>query len=208
MDFIYIGNQFLLASRFVLFYDLFSNHSCSGLSLHSQILYLISNFLHFLYDGYYRENVDKVILFTNFLVNIFVICIIFFNFWKTYDKKHDTFNFLFAITASLIISFIATPKMSKNAYFWTVSLWIDIFAILSQLILFQRTSQTTVISKLYIACLGIEKICLFADILVHFDKESVNFYTIAILIQALIYGDFVYEYVVGIFYGSEELLPL
>ena len=208
MDFVYIGNQFLLLSRFVLFYDLFSKNSCSGLSLHSQILYLISNFLHLLYDGFYRENVDYLLLLSNLIVNILVIAFIYFSYWKTYDKKHDTFNFMFAIIASIFLSFIATPKMTKKAYFWTSSLWIDIFAILAQLILFQRTIQTTVISKSYIACLGLQKIFLFIDIVVHFDKESINFYTISILIQSLIYSDFVYEYIVGIFYGSEQMLPL
>ena len=204
----YFAEQAMLVSRLVLFYEMANKKSCAGLSLHSQILGFLSNILHVLYGNRWKDVYEMCFHMSNVISSIIIISLILLKYRSTYDKKHDKFNSVFAIIASLIIAYFATPKITKKTYLYSFSLCIETFAILPQLVLLQRSSRGSVVSKFYVFCIGCSKILLLVDIIVTFDKRSISFYNITVAIQALLYSDFVYEYINSIVHGMEYALPL
>lgn len=206
----YLADISHLISIIMLLYKMLRKRSCKGISLKTQILYLIV-FVTRYYDNIFQEPLYNI-FFKLFYLSTSVLFVVLMKtvLKPTYHKTHDTFNIYILIATCLPIAFFTSKYREISEILWTFSLWLESVTILPQLFLLRRTQRIDLLSTDYIFFLGIYRLFY---ILNWIRKAFVKSRTYPIVwttgfIQTALYFDFLYYYIKAKITGNTFALPI
>ncbi|KAG7666057.1 erd2 [[Candida] subhashii] len=206
-----LGDLSHLASIFILLYAIEQNRSINGLSLKTQVMYVL------VYVTRYLDLFTKFYSFYNSVLKVFFIAssiytvyVMTYKYQKTIKNDIDTFPVKYLVGASAVAGLIITHKYSIGEVVWSFSLWLEALAILPQLFILQRFGEAENITTHYIFALGIYRALYIPNWIYryfvegHFDYVSV----LAGILQTAIYSDFFYIYYTKVMKGKKFELPV
>ena len=152
----FIGDGLMLLSRIIMLKKIYDSKSVSGLSLKTQMLYLIvyiCRYLDLTWVTYKRVSFGKEYIkwleiynswFKIFLIfyHFYILYLIGVKFKKTYHKRYDSFPLSVILVLGCIISFVLSYRLFFFADFcYTLSLILESVAILPQLVMTQESED-------------------------------------------------------------------
>lgn len=207
----FLADLLHLASVFILLYSINRNKSVNGLSLKTQVLYVMVFVTRYLdiftqYVSLYNT-VMKIVFISS---SCYVVYLMSVKYAKSIRENIDTFPARYVIGASAILSLIFTHKYTVREVLWSFSLWAEAGAILPQLFMLQRTGSAENITTHYIFALGLYRALYIPNWFYRYFTEK-HFDYIAFLagvVQTLVYSDFFYIYYTKVMQGKSFELPV
>lgn len=199
----YVGDILAVSSKLALVRKIANTKSLSGISLKTQMLYLIvyiTRYLDLLYLGgswsaerAYNQSMKIVyIAFQVYLVTQF-----YGPYKYTYSKKYDTFNIPIFLVVSAALSLIFKNDTSTvgeyvDEYAYTVSLFLESLAILPQLALSQDCGEIEKLTTISITLLGLYRLnyLVYFLVLVVAGRSVDTLMIVTSLVQSVLYIDF------------------
>ena len=203
----FIGDGLMLLSRIIMLKKIYDSKSVSGLSLKTQMLYLIvyiCRYLDLTWVTYKRVSFGKEYIkwleiynsgFKIFLIfyHFYILYLIGVKFKKTYHKRYDSFPLSVILVLGCIISFVLSYRLFFFADFcYTLSLILESVAILPQLVMTQESEDCESMTSKYIVFLGLYRL----NYLVYFIFKKITGEYVDLLmmftslIQTILYIDF------------------
>ena len=207
----FFGDLSHLASIVILLLAIEKNRSTAGLSMKTQLLYVliyVTRYLNLFTKYYSLYNSLLKIFFIG--SSIYTVYIMGTKYRKTIQEDIDTFPFKYLVLGSAISALVFCHKYTFREVMWSFSIWLEAVAILPQLYILQRTGEAENITTHYIFSLGIYRALYIPNWIYryfvegHFDYISV----LAGIIQAVIYSDFFYIYYNKVMKGKKFELPV
>lgn len=207
----FFGDLSHLASIFILLYAIEQNRSINGLSLKTQVLYVIvylTRYLDLFTKFYSLYNTVLKIFFIG--SSVYTVYVMVYKYQKTIKEDIDNFPVKYLVGASAVCGLVVTHKYSVGEVVWSFSLWLEALAILPQLFILQKTGEAENITSHYIFALGIYRALYIPNWIYryfaegHFDYVSV----LAGILQTAIYSDFFYIYYTKVMKGKKFELPV
>jgi ER lumen protein retaining receptor len=166
----FTGDAFLVASRAVVLKKILETHSVSGISLQTQIVYLVTmmcrylDLVHFGSSKITKIKIYNTLMKSFFLYyQVYIIFLMMYKYKNTYNKKHDNFNLpvLFGFSAAIAL-FVKGETFGFfnyiEEYLYTYSLIIESLAILPQLVMIQEAGDCESLTSHYIFLLGLYRL--------------------------------------------------
>ncbi|XP_077228178.1 ER lumen protein-retaining receptor-like [Tasmannia lanceolata] len=198
------GDVTRLMSFLILLFNIHTNKSCAGISLKTQELYAIIFASRYLDIFTLFISLYNTIMKLNFFGSSFTIV------WYmrrhkivhgSYDKEQDTFRHLFLILPCLLLALVFNTKFTFQEVMWTFSLYLEVVAMLPQLVLLQRTKNVDNMTGQYVLLLGAYRAFYILNWIYRYFTElyyGLNYFhwinLISYLLQMLLYADFLYYY--------------
>lgn len=199
---------------------MFTRRSCNGVSLKTQLLYLVVFLARYINTGLFSPPVYNIIFkFFYIFSQIFICVLMLTKLKKTYEKRHDTFQIIYVMIIMIPIAWISMPYRSQLAWFsknwftyflFSYSLWIESVAIFPQLFLLQRSGKVDVLNREYVFFLSIYRLFYVLNWIYKMvvdSKSTPNVVWITGILQTLIYSDFIYYYIKMRITGRDQALP-
>ncbi|KAF8468380.1 ER lumen protein retaining receptor-domain-containing protein [Kalaharituber pfeilii] len=201
-----------LLSIFILLHKMQITKSCAGISLKSQLLYLLVYVSRYL-DIFWTFNHS---LYNSFMKIIFIsasaytIYLMRNDYRPTHDPNIDTFKSRYLLCGAAILAIIFPYKYSGSELLWTFSIWLESVAILPQLFMVQRTGEAETITTHYIFALGVYRALYIPNWLWRYfvDGYKDPIAVLAGCVQTLLYMDFFYIYWTKVMKGKKFELPV
>lgn len=200
----FLGDLLMVLSRAILIRKIIQTKSVSGLSLNTQILYLVSYLFRYLDLFSSFSNLNSFMKIYNILMKLLfisyqvtIIFLILVKFRNTYARRHDTFNIHVLILASLGIGILVKCRTLGFMYyfeelFYTSSLVLESVAILPQLAMIQEAGESESLTAIHIMLLGLYRL----SYVIHFSLKAYSggpvdsVLIISGVVQTLLYADF------------------
>ena len=213
----FLGDALALASRVAILKKITQTNSLSGLSLKSQVIYLIVylfRYLDLIYSPFTLFNkitlkMDLSLFLYNTLFKIGYIsfqCYLIGQFYSkrkyTYSKKFDTFPVVIFLSISLVMAlflkdstedFIFNIPSYVKELLYTASLILESLAILPQLVVSQDSGECEKLTAVSITCLGLYRLSYFIYfyLLKTYDSKRIDtLLIVSSLVQSILYMDF------------------
>ena len=211
----FLGYFFQVSSKAVLLHKIQSTSSVSGLSLNTQILYLLVYIFRYLDIIVGHSDWKSKLYIYNTIMKVGYIasqCVIVYYIFKkyrhTYQSRFETFNMSFILVPSMALSLFlvfGTTTILEwiEEYLYSASLIIESVAILPQLVMVQDAGDSETLTSHYIFLLGLYRLAYFISFILKcfLVKPRPNALIVATsLIQSLLYLDFFtvyYRYVMS-----------
>ncbi|CDF40477.1 ER lumen protein retaining receptor [Chondrus crispus] len=210
------GDMLHVVSIFLLLLKIQTSHSCAGLSLKTQILYMVVFSTRYL-DLFFTKPWHSALTFYNTIMKIlflsssaYTIYLMQKRYKHTYDKVHDTFRIQYLIAAAAVLALIFHLRLTVFEILWAFSVFLESVAILPQLFLLQETGEVENITSHYIFCLGgYRTLYIFNWVWRYFTEHRRNQWLAwgCGTVQTLIYADFFYYYILSRKQGKKLRLP-
>jgi ER lumen protein retaining receptor len=185
-----------LLSLFILLYKILSRRLCHGVSLQTQIIYLISS-LFSCTILLFHWNLQFLILKAALaLFSSLVVILIVGKFKGTYEHRHDSFRISVLVIFSAVISFFSVRVRDLPNFLDVFAIWLDSLALLPQIVLLPRSKRLDIITPTYTLFVTIWKafdIC--RQICLIHQREKPVMYWAAIVIGLVVYIIFFVQYV-------------
>ncbi|RPA81795.1 ER lumen protein retaining receptor [Ascobolus immersus RN42] len=207
-----LGDLSHLVSIFILLQKMRSTRSCAGISLRTQILYLMVYCTRYL-DIFWTFNASlynssmKLVFILSTAYTIYLMRTVY----KTaLDPQIDTFATYYLVGGAGLLAVLFPYKYTVYEVLWSFSIWLESVAILPQLFMLQRTGEAETITTHYLFALGAYRALYIPNWLYrwflegHFDPIA----TVAGIIQTLLYSDFFYIYYTKVLKGKKFELPV
>ena len=206
-----------LASIVILMLKIYATKNCKGISLKTQILFLLVFCMRYL-DVFTNWRIPynvvmKILFLISSSLTVYWIAV---KYNKGYDKEHDTFRIAFLIVPALALAII-TPKPDMYSLvdtLWTASIYLEAVAILPQLFLIRRTGEVENITSNYIAAMGAYRAFYILNWIYRYYTEPGYYYIpgnaivwISGVVQTALYGDFFFIFFRSKWYGQRFQLP-
>ena len=211
----YLADFSHLISTCILLYKIFTKKSCSGVSLKTQIAYLIVFVSRYANDGLFDPPLYNILFKIFYMVSAAAIVIIIkfapTQIRYTYEDRHDTFRLSFILVLAIPLAYFTMPRKSWSYFFFAYSLWVESVAILPQIFLMSRCSKFDVMNREYIFFLSIYRLFYLLNWIYKLVTETgktPHVVWITGIIQTLIYSDFIYEYFKLRISGKSAVLPI
>ncbi|VDC05096.1 unnamed protein product [Peniophora sp. CBMAI 1063] len=208
------GDLSHLASIFILIHKIHTSRSCRGISLKTQILYVVV---------FVTRYIDLLLVFRgewisfyNFFMKLFFIgssgytvYLMRYRFRPTNDPSIDTFKMEYLLGPCVLLGLIFKYEWSVMEVLWSFSIWLESVAILPQLFMLQRTGEAETITTHYLAALGAYRALYIPNWIYrywsdgHIDPISI----VAGLVQTALYVDFFHVYFTKVLQGQKFELP-
>lgn len=215
MNLIGIADFLHLASIVLLLAKIKIKRRCDAVSLKSLILYLTCYILRYVNPWIFKGSFVSI-LFKLAIISLYayLIYLVRFKFYKTYEEQRDTLYISIIYALSILCALIFGPKLRfEKVFIWTffhaVSLWIEAFGILPQIILLRRSSKTNIIQVDYIFLLSLYRMIYFMYWLYSYitsTRVQTNL-IVSSLIQTIIFSDFIVVYIYFKMSNKEFELP-
>lgn len=219
-DFSFLMTLSSLISTFsflMITYKIESTRSCAGVSLRMLECYVLLIFARLCsiipYEGYlpYDRSGDwlyQTVEGFTFLLAGTLVYMCRFRYAETYEASVDTLNSLFLIVPAVLLAGIFHPSL--NAFLpadiaWTFALYLEAFAALPQLFMFQKNGKVEPFTSHFLAGQVLSQIFSFIFWLSSYSelngpqnsiKSYVGLWVIGMrVVQLLVMGDFTYHYV-------------
>lgn len=206
-----LGDLSHLASIFILLYSIETNKSIKGLSLKTQVMYVLvylTRYSNLFFKFYSLYNTGLKIFFI--ASSIYTVYLMASKYQKTITEHFDTFPIKYLVGGSVILGILFCHKYTPFEIVWSFSLWLEAFAILPQLFILQRTGEAENITTHYIFALGLYRALYIPNWIYryfaedYFDLNSV----LSGIVQTIIYSDFFYIYYTKVMKGRKFELPV
>lgn len=199
----YVGDVLAVSSKLALARKVANTKSLSGISLKTQVLYLIVYITRYLdlfylggsWDGNRAYNQCMKIVYIAF--QVYLVFQFYGPYKYTYSKKYDTFNIPIFLVVSAVLSFIFkndtnTVYEYADEYTYTISLFLESLAILPQLALSQDSGEIEKLTTISITLLGLYRLnyLIYFLMLVMAGKNVDTLMIITSLVQSILYIDF------------------
>lgn len=174
-----------------------SSRSAKGISLKSQLLYMIVfvtrylDLLTFKFDSLY----NLVLKLTYLASTAYTIYLILLH-TKNITQYVDDFKVLYILAPSAILALVFNYKFSFTEVLWSFSLWLEALAIFPQLYMLQKEGQGDLLTIHYIFALGVYRALYIPNWIYRYVSEG-RFDYISILagiVQTVVYSDFFWIY--------------
>lgn len=205
------GDLSHMASILILLYSIERNRSIIGLSIKTQVLYVIVFITRYLdlftrYVSLYNTTM-KVFFIAS---SIYTVHLMINKYRKTIKEDIDNFPVKYLIGGSFVMSLIFTNRYSFGEILWSFSLWLESVAILPQLFILQKTGEAENITTHYIFALGLYRALYIPNWFYrYFAEDRFDYISImAGLVQTGIYSDFFYIYYTKVLHGKKFSLPV
>ncbi|KAI5172694.1 ER lumen protein retaining receptor [Pancytospora epiphaga] len=203
----FAGDALMFSSRAILIKKIIETHSVSGLSLQTQLLYLLTYFLRYLdlFVGPHHTDplniYNKVMKIIFIAYQVYIVYLIAVKYSSTYNKRFDVFNLPVILLGAFLISFFVKGETFSfgsyiEEYLYTASLLIETVAILPQLVMIQEAGDCETLTSHYIFLLGLYRLCYaFSFIIRYLRGKGFDVLIVATsLIQTGLYVDFFVVY--------------
>jgi ER lumen protein retaining receptor len=188
-----------------------ATRSCVGISLKTQVLYLmvfVTRYLDLFVTFFSLYNSLMKVLFI--ATSAYVLYLMSSKYKLTYDKEHDTFRIQFLIGFAALLALLTSHRYTVLEVLWTFSIWLESVAILPQLFMLQTTGECENLTSHYIFALGLYR-ALYAVNWVYRYLSEPDYWQpvtwLAGILQTGLYGDFFYYYVLSRRQGKRLKLP-
>ncbi|KAL6120628.1 KdelR [Nucleospora cyclopteri] len=207
----FTGDFLLISSRYILMKKIKQEKSVAGLSLKTQIIYLITYLLRYIdlknfsSTAGYLQIYNSILKVSFILYQIRIIHLIYRH-RKTYTKRFDTFPLSVLIgTATLISAVISDSLFYVQEFAYNMSLILESIAILPQLVMTQEAEECETMTGLYIILLGMYRMSYMLYFITKIVMGmKVDYLTvITSLVQTILYGDFFAVYYSYVFHKSK-----
>lgn len=186
-----------VVSIVILIRTIETNRSIKGISLKTQILYMLVfitrylDLLTFNFGSIYNFLLKIIYLgSTGYTIHLML------QHSKSITQYVDDFKIIYILVPSFVLSLIFNYKFSLTEILWSFSLWLEALAILPQLYMLQKEGQGDLLTIHYIFALGIYRTLYIPNWIYRYFAES-RFDYISILagiVQTIIYSDFFWVY--------------
>lgn len=209
-----------LASIVILGMKMSKTRSCSGISLKSQLLYLLVYVTRYL--DLFKIDWKGFLSVYNFLMKLFfigsqivIVHAMMRRFRATHNPKLDTFRMEAVIVPCLVLALFMQSRRqgifdSFREYSWTFSVLLEAVAILPQMFLLQKTGEAETITTHYLLCLGSYRALYLVNWVYRylFSRPPEGVVVFAGIVQTVLYSDFFYIYYKRVFTGRAFKLPI
>ncbi|CDK27060.1 unnamed protein product [Kuraishia capsulata CBS 1993] len=186
-----------LVSILILLQTIEKGKTTSGISLKTQILYVV------VFVTRYLDLLTTYVSLYNSLMKIFFIASSVYVVWlmtSKYNKKfkedQDVFPVKYLVGGSFVMSLLFHYKFTFSEILWSFSLWLEAVCILPQLFLLQKTGEAKAITTHYIFALGLYRALYIPNWFYRYYSENrLDLLSVSAgLLQTTIYSDFFYVY--------------
>lgn len=199
----YAGDILAVSSKLALVRKIVNTKSLSGISLKTQVLYLIVYVTRYLdllhlggqWDKARMYNQCMKIVYISF--QVYLISQFYGPYKYTYSKKYDTFNIPIFLGVSAALSLIFKNDTSTvgeyiEEYAYTISLFLESLAILPQLALSQDSGEIEKLTTISITLLGLYRLnyLVYFLVLIMAKRSMDTLMIVTSLIQSVLYIDF------------------
>jgi len=213
------GDVMHLASVVILLLKIHSQKNCKGISLKTQVLYLVvflTRYIDLLYNFASLYNSLMKIFFIATAGAIVYLMRFKKPYCDSYDSKADSFSMPLLIVPCAILSLVINEYFSLVEILWTFSIYLEAVAIIPQLMVvhaFAKAQSGFVdnLSSHYVFCLGGYRVMYLINWIWRAATEEGYRNWIVWLsgaVQSLIYCDFFYYYVIAAISGKSLALPI
>lgn len=204
-----------ISSILLLLYKILSKKRCDSVSLNSLKLYLICFIFRYInpwiFKGTYFSILYKLLIISLYMYLIYLVSI---RFEKTYEKGNDRFKIWIKLVISTVLGLVFGPKLRfKFQFIWTllnsISVWIEAFGIIPQIILLRKSYNTNIIQVDYIFILSLYRfVYVIAWTINYFTSTYVDLNLfLSAIVQSLIFSDFVAVYIYFRINNKDFTLP-
>jgi ER lumen protein retaining receptor len=205
-----VGDISHLVAIIILLRKIWTSRSCAGVSLKSQILFLLVFTTRYLdlvtsFVSVYNSSMKVIYL----LASGSTCFLIYFKFRTTYDRNHDSFRFEFLIIPCVLMALVINHEFSILEVLWTYSIYQESLAILPQLFMISKTGEAESITSHYLFALGVYRGLYIFNWIYRYYAEG--FYDLIAIVagclQTILYCDFFYLYITKVIKGKKLVLP-
>ncbi|KAH7827488.1 putative ER lumen protein-retaining receptor A [Monocercomonoides exilis] len=197
----------------LLLYQIYKRKSADGISLKTQIMYLIvflTRYLDLFWNHAYLYNtIFKILYIATTMITVYLIAI---KFKKTYRKELDRFPFQYLLLGAFILCFIFNSNHKKwFEYVYAFSLYVESVSIIPQLVLLVEQSEVSNLTSYYILFLGAYRGLYILNWIVRIITErhyKAWISWVCGIIQTVLYADFFYEFFKAKKMGKKMELPI
>lgn len=195
----------------ILLYSIEQNKSTDGLSLKTQVLYVVVfviRYVDLLYKYYSLYNTLMKLFFI--ATSAYTVYLMTYKYAANIRENLDTFPIRYLAGALVFLSLIMTHSYSARELSWSFSIWLEALAIIPQLYMLQKTGSAKNITTHYIFALGIYRGLYIPNWIYRYFAEGKFDYVavMAGILQTLIYSDFFYIYYTKVMQGKTFELPV
>ncbi|CAL5323503.1 unnamed protein product [Camellia sinensis] len=195
------GDMTHLLSIIVLLLKIRTMKSCAGISLKTQELYVI------VFVTRYLDLFTRYVSFYNTVMKLVFIGTSIAIVWymrhhkvvkQTYNNDQDTFRHYFLVLPCFVLALLIHPVFNVMEVLWTFSLYLEVVAILPQLVLLQHSRNIDNLTGNYIFLLGAYRALYIINWIYRFFTENHQVRWIpwvSGLVQTALYADFFYYYI-------------
>eukprot|EP01083_Nonionella_stella_P015516 43427_1 len=208
-----------LASIFLLLLKIYAQRSCAGISLKTQILYVvvfISRYMDVVWNFKYMYNTLMKIFFIATSIAIVRLMKFVKPYKTTYEAKRDRFNIWLLVVPCAALALMFHPEFSFTEVFWAFSLYLEAVAIVPQLVVVQdsakeHSGRVENLTSNYVFCLGGYRAMYLINWIYRMASEAHyrDYYSwLAGVVQTVIFIDFFYYYAKSKWSGETMSLPV
>ncbi|KAG7192367.1 endoplasmic reticulum retention protein [Scheffersomyces spartinae] len=207
----FLADLFHLFSFVILLLQFDKTNSVAGISLKTQILYVVVFVTRYL-DLFYKFHSLYTTLMKIVYIGLscYTVYVMTHKFKKEIESSKDIFPVKYILGGTLVLAGLTSHNYAPSEFLWTFSIWLEAFAILPQLMLLQKTGQAENITTHYIFCLGLYRALYIPNwIYRYFTEAKLDWVAIvAGIVQTAIYSDFFYIYYSRVLHGKKFELPV
>ncbi|CCE63139.1 hypothetical protein TPHA_0E00430 [Tetrapisispora phaffii CBS 4417] len=211
-----LGDLSHLASILVLIFNIKSTNTIEGISIKTQVLYVLVFLTRYLDLFSFR-----LVSFYNTIMKLFFISssiyvVVLLQRSKTTQAVAyktmlltDTFKVQYILLGTLIAAFVINHKFTFVEIAWSFSVWLESVAILPQLFMLSKSGKSKSLTVHYIFALGLYRTLYIPNWIWRYHTEGVidKIALAAGIIQTLVYSDFFYLYYKKVIKRSALNLP-
>jgi len=208
-----------LLSIFILFLKILTARSCRGVSLKTQVLYMIvflTRYVDLFYSFFSLYNSIMKVIFIVTSVGIVYLMKFKAPYCDTYDKSKDVFFLPYIIVPCAILALLVNEYFSVTEILWTFSIYLEAIAIIPQLIVVHQYAKQSggfveTLTSHYVFALGGYRALYLLNWIYRFCTE-VGYRDwivwISGVVQTAMYADFFYFYIKAAKAGTVMSLPI
>ncbi|KAJ8904974.1 hypothetical protein NDN08_001486 [Rhodosorus marinus] len=210
-----LGDLFHVAAILILLRKMTMTKSCAGISLRTQILYLVVFSCRYM-DLFWLNPFHSPLRFYNTIMklafigtSVYTIFLILKKYKHTYDEVNDTFRIEFLIGPAALCAIVFHLKVTPFEIIWAFSIFLESLAIMPQLFLLQKTGEVENITAHYVVALGSYRAWYLLNWIWRYMYEGKPkiLVSVAGLVQTALYSDFFYHYFMSRKTGKKLKLP-
>lgn len=206
-----LGDISHMVSCGILLYSIEANRSINGISLKTNLLYLlvfVIRYVDLLYKFFSIYNTFMKLFFIG--TSAYTVYLMVKKYPQTIREDIDTFPIKLLVFPAALCSVIFTHAYTFREVTWSFSVWLEAVAIIPQMYMLRRTGSAENITVHYIFALGIYRALYIFNWLYRYFSEGKYDYVaiLAGITQTVIYSDFFYVYYTKVMQGKSFELPV
>lgn len=149
------GDSLHLLAIIILLVKIWKNKSCAGVSGKSQILFAMTYMCRYLdLLAYFLSVYNSAMKIIFIGMSLTTCCLIFDQFYKTYDRDRDSFRIEVLILPAIILAYFFNHDFTALEILWTFSVYLESVAILPQFYLIWKIGEADNTILCYLGALG------------------------------------------------------